>query len=183
MFIVTAVPVSVMFGDPCPCMSGATKFGGKAIVYQLVPVGVTVPVVEVEPPGLIVPRLVATPQLLPFDTQVPLHSVVVAEHTHEYPAHTPAVGGMHAVPAGCGMSGGHTTLAALHDWLVSHTPDAVWHTFVNVLEGHATLAALHKVVASQTPADVWQMFVSVLDGHAGLAALHDVVASQAPAEV
>ena len=58
------------------------------------------------------------------------------------------------MPAGCGMSGGHAGLAALHDWLVSHTPEAVWHTFVSTLDGHTTLEELHEVVASQTPAEV-----------------------------
>ena len=125
MFISTEVPVSVMFGDPCPCRSGATKSGGNVTVYQLVPVGVTIPLAEVDPPALTGPRLVGDPQLLPFDTHDPLHSVADTGHTHEYPEQTPPVGGMHAVPAGCGTSAGHDTLAALHDWLVSHTPDAV----------------------------------------------------------
>jgi hypothetical protein len=153
------------------------------IAYQLVPVGVTIPLADVDPPGLIVPRLVADPQVLPLDWQIPLHSVVVDEHVHVKPAHTPLVGGMHAVPAGWGRSGGHDTLAELHDWLVSHTPEAVWHTFVSTLDGHATLAELHDVVASHTPIDVWQMLVSTLDGHVTLAELHDVVASHAPADV
>ena len=50
------------------------------IEYQLVPVGVTIPVADVEPPGFTVPRLVADPQVLPLDWQIPLHSVVVDEH-------------------------------------------------------------------------------------------------------
>ena len=95
------------------------------MVYQLVPVGVTVPLTDVDPPAAIDPRLVAVPHALPFEMHVPLHSVDVGEHVQVYPMHTPAVGGVHAVPAGCGMSGGHAGLDALHDWLVSHTPDAV----------------------------------------------------------
>jgi hypothetical protein len=46
-------------------------------------------------------------------------------HTHEKPEHTPPVGSEHAVPAGFDTSAGHDALAELHDWLVSHEPDAV----------------------------------------------------------
>ena len=127
------------------------------------------PLAEALLPGLMVPRLVADPHALPFERHVvPPQSDVPAGHTHEKLEHTPDVGGAHAVPAGFGTSAGHDTLAPLHDLLVSHEPDAVWHTFVSTLDGHDTLDALHDVVASHTPADVWQMFVRVFDGHARL---------------
>ena len=94
--------------------------------YQFVPDGVTVPLLEAEFPGLIVPRLVAAPQVLPFEVQVVPQTVVPAGHTHEKPEQMPpGEGGVQAVPAGCGTSAGHATLAPLHDWLVSHTPEAV----------------------------------------------------------
>jgi hypothetical protein len=39
--------------------------------YHSCPIDVTVPVVDVEPPALIDPRLVAPPQVLPFERQLP----------------------------------------------------------------------------------------------------------------
>ena len=69
--------------------------------------------------------MVAVPHVSPFDWHTPAHSVVVEGHTHVNPEHTPSTGDGHDVPAGCGTSAGHTLLAALHDWLVSHAPVAV----------------------------------------------------------
>ena len=51
------------------------------IAYQFCPVGVTIPLVAEEVPGLNDPRLVADPQVFPLDWQTPLHSVVVEGHT------------------------------------------------------------------------------------------------------